>query len=46
MAGLEHAPIDVPADLDEHVRAYLDDPEASWDEAVAAIVEEGDADAD
>ena len=39
MAGLEHAPIDIPADLDERVRAYLDEhPEMPWDAAVAAIV--------
>ncbi len=48
VAGLEHAEIDVPADLDERVRAYIaEHPEVSWDAAVAAIVKgEDDADAD
>ena len=39
MASLEHAEIDVPADLDERVRAYLDEhPEVSWDAAVKVIM--------
>ena len=39
MASLEHAPIDVPADLDERVRVYLDEhPEISWDAAIKAIM--------
>ena len=34
----EHDPVDVPADLDEQVRAYLaEHPEEPWDDAVEAI---------
>ena len=34
----EHDPVNVPADLDEQVRAYLaEHPEKPWDDAVEAI---------
>ena len=47
LARLNAGPVDIPADLDERVRAYLDEhPEATWDAAVRAIIEEDDDEED
>ena len=41
LAAMAKEEIAAPADLEERVRAYLSEhPEASWDEAVAALVED------
>lgn len=41
LARLNAEPIDVPADLAERVRAYLDEyPKETWDAAVRAVVED------
>ena len=39
LARLNALPVEVPADLDERVRAYLKrNPAATWDDAVKAIM--------
>ena len=41
IADMPDEAVDVPADLEEQVRAYLEEnPECPWEEAVAAIVDE------
>ena len=45
MARLNAEPVEVPEDLDQQVRAYLDEnPEKTWDAAVKGIVEENGVD--
>jgi hypothetical protein len=42
LARLNAAPVDVPVDLASRVKAYLvDNPAATWDSAVNAIIDEG-----
>jgi predicted amidohydrolase YtcJ len=45
LARLNAEPVNVPDDLDQQVRAYLDEnPEETWDAAVKGIVEEDGVD--